>query len=87
MNTVDSGVVSEWQTNFFRAVPPHWCKLRRTLEVMPGNVNSSVFKNRLTSTYGCGKVETGLFCVLDYSTLIYYKLQSGWRKCDHGKLN
>jgi len=62
MNTVDSGiVVSEWYTHFFRAVPPHWCKLRRTLEVMPGNVNGSVFKNRLTSTCGCGKVETGLF--------------------------
>jgi len=62
MNTFDSGlVVSEWRTNFFRVVPPHCCKLRRTLEMMPGNVNSSVFKNRLTSTCGCGKVETGPF--------------------------
>lgn len=61
MNTVDRGLVSEWCTNFFRAVPPLWCKLRRTLEVMPGNVNSSVFKNRLTGTCGCGKVETDLF--------------------------
>jgi hypothetical protein len=44
MNTVDSGLVfSEWCTNFFIAVPPHWCKLIRTLEVMPGNVNWSFF--------------------------------------------
>jgi hypothetical protein len=27
------------------------------------------------------------FCVLDWSTLIYYKLQSGWRELDHGKLS
>jgi hypothetical protein len=46
---------------FFRAVPPRWCKLRSHLVVMPVNVNNSVLKNRLTSTCGCGKVETGLF--------------------------
>jgi hypothetical protein len=46
---------------FFIAVPPHWCKLRRTLEVMLVMLTVVCFKNELTNTCGYGKVETGLF--------------------------